>query len=66
MKDANGADEIIRLRSLLGRYADHVENEEGLDFLHHSNIWEHSPITQAEGAEVSSYRLPAPPTDTHR
>lgn len=45
--------EIERLKSLLGRYADHVGAEEGTDFL--NGVWAESPITDAEAKEISSY-----------
>jgi hypothetical protein len=54
MREANGG-EVERLRSLLGRYADHVGDEEGTDFLGHVVIDGFSPITQAEALEIRSY-----------
>ena len=50
-KLAEHAAEIERLRSLLGRYADHVGDEEGSDFL--QRVGEGSPITKAEAEEIS-------------
>ena len=49
--------EIERLRGVLGRYADHVLNECGTDFL--GRVWSESPITEAEADEVGRYMTPA-------
>ena len=42
------AREARRLRSLMGRYVEHVGTEEGTDFLHRSSDW----ITEAEADEL--------------
>ena len=46
--------EIVRLRSLLGRYAVHVGEEEGSDCLRF--VWSSSPISDDEAQEISGLR----------
>ncbi len=60
----DAAREIDRLRNLLGRYADHVGQEEGTDFL--DRVWSGSPITEAEAAEISGYLPKRPNGDDMR
>ena len=43
--------EIARLRSILGRYADHAREQEGSDSL--ESVWKGSPISEAEAQEIS-------------
>ena len=51
--------EIERLRGLLGRYADHVGREEGVDFL--DGILSESPITDQEANEIMAYMIAGNP-----
>lgn len=55
-EDVTAPAEVARLRSLLGRYALHVYECEGTDFL--GSLWTSDasdPLNEAEGREIAGY-----------